>query len=302
MCETEENTCNTSVRHLLPKMFAPVVKLISDTYIGSAIHSSSATLDRKIKALSSRLLGAVLHGNRIVSINGVRYFLPDTEVETLFVLLPQYEKHVWRYLRPTKGQVFIDVGAHVGKYAMQVAPIVGKEGLVIALEPDLNNYEALLRSIELNSLENIVPFNVAAWHDNCRLKLYNAVVSIYHSVKIDAGSGWVVVEARTIDSIVDELGVEHVDWVKIDVEDAEVEVLRGLEKTLLRHRPNIILEIQYRNMDAIRKFAAARDYTLSPIVEEQTPRSNAGLFFATARRRRFDIEAEDRLNAWKTAD
>lgn len=221
----------------------------------------------------------ILSTIRIVSINGVKYFLPDTQVETLLILLPQYESRVWEYLKPVKGDVFIDLGAHAGKYALQVGRMVGREGLVVALEPHPNNYQALLKGIELNALENILPFNVAAWHKDCSLKLFTTSVSIYHSAKLSVGSEWIEVEARTVDSIIRELDVSHVDWVKIDVEGAEVEALRGLENTLSKYKPNLILEIRYRNLETIKQLATSHGYILTPIIGEQNVKSKVGLFF-----------------------
>lgn len=80
------------------------------------------------------------------------------------MVLPVYGCWIWDYLKPQKGDVFLDVGAHVGEYALEVAKIVGEKGLVVAIEPDFANYAVLKRSIEMNKTRNVIVVNVAAWH------------------------------------------------------------------------------------------------------------------------------------------
>ncbi|MEM4311455.1 MAG: FkbM family methyltransferase [Nitrososphaerales archaeon] len=63
---------------------------------------------------------------------------------------------MWEFFKPKKGEIVIDVGAHIGKYSLPIANLVGKEGLVISIEPYPINYEALIRGIKLNHLKNII--------------------------------------------------------------------------------------------------------------------------------------------------
>jgi FkbM family methyltransferase len=175
--------------------------------------------------------------------------------------------------------VFIDVGAHVGKYALQVARIVGNDGLVLALEPHHVNYEALLKGIQLNGFRNIVALNVAAWESDCRLKLFIHEASIYHSVKIDKRLGYVEVEARAMDQVIAELNIKQVDWIKIDAEDAETEILKGLEKTLATFTPRLIIEVQWKNLRKVLNLMENYRYAVKPIPSEQNPKDRVGYFY-----------------------
>jgi len=175
--------------------------------------------------------------------------------------------------------VFIDVGAHVGKYALQVARIVGDEGLVLALEPHPENYEALLKGIRLNGFRNIVALNIAAWKSDCRLKLFIHEASIYQFVKIDKGLGYVEVEARTMDQVIAELNIKQVDWIKIDAEDAETEILEGLEKTLAAFTPRLIIEVQWKNLRKVLNLMENYRYAVKPIPGEQNPKDKVGYFY-----------------------
>ena len=79
----------------------------------------------------------------IARVDGLKYFL--TDFESLQIISREHEEWMWNYLKPKKGEVFIDVGAHIGKYALQVAKIVGEKGLVIAIEASPINYNVLLK-------------------------------------------------------------------------------------------------------------------------------------------------------------
>jgi len=125
----------------------------------------------------------------IMNINGIMYVLVDDE--SPYIVTPEFEPWMWHYLKPKKGDIFLDVGAHIGKYALQVAKIVGEKGLVIAIEPMPENYDALLQNIWLNKLENIIPLNIAAWNTESDLKLFIGDKNGRNSLKNNRGLGYV---------------------------------------------------------------------------------------------------------------
>lgn len=58
---------------------------------------------------------------------------------------------------------------------------------------------------------------------------------------------WEVVHAETIDTLVSQNQLSKVDWIKVDVEQAEVEVFQGAEGTILEMKPGIIVEVWLQN-------------------------------------------------------
>ena len=202
-------------------------------------------IPRRLKshALYPRLRGLVegllIKGAR-VSRDGVRYVLVD--YESLYIISSlKFESEVIRHLRVGEGEVFVDVGAHIGKYALKIAKTV-RNSLVVAVEPNPKNFEALRRGIELNGLGNVIALNVAAWHRKEKMKLFLWDSGGGSSLKKDVGLGYVIVQAEPLDDVLERIGVRHVDWMKIDVEWAENEVLQGLRRTIERCRPKIIFE------------------------------------------------------------
>jgi FkbM family methyltransferase len=146
-----------------------------------------------------------------------------------------------------EGWVVFDIGANVGVVSVLQAR---RQAQVYAFEPNPDCYRRLLKTITANGLEDkIRPFNLA---------LGNAVGTGKMQVEKKGGTtgGTVVagsdgnpteasVNITTLDGMVPALNVPHIDLLKIDVEGAEVDVLRGATRTLL-HTKRIMLEYHSR--------------------------------------------------------
>jgi len=218
-------------------------------------HFKMASALQRLKSLIARSL--------VIQIDGIKWFVE--EFSDIIILSGETEKEVWRYLKVKPGDTFIDVGAHKGKYALRIARKVGHNGRVIALEPDPRNYEALLRSIVSNNFRNVIPLKIAAYGKAGKIMLslcpFNSQLS---SVEINWGDK-VEVEAYPLDDIINQLRLTRVDYVKIDVEGAECEVLQGLEKTLRSMSPKIVIEVKWENFKKVDEFLKKFGYTGIPI-------------------------------------
>lgn len=201
----------------------------------------------------SRLSSAVIR-RTLLEIGSVKMKVSELHLLGLFGM--DYEAELWQYLLPQQGDVFLDVGANVGWYSLHVARVAGPEGLVLAVEPSPDNFAFLKENIKLNHLSNVTALNFAAWDRDGELDLILAETCTGHTVKrawANSAKPWsrfserrvtVRVPARRLDDVLKEQNVTQVDWVKIDVEGAEVEVLRGLQKTLTRFHPRILIEAE----------------------------------------------------------
>lgn len=197
-----------------------------------------------------------------IEVYGSRFRPLDSE--SVFVLSPEFEGWMWKHLRFMEGNVFIDIGAHIGKYTVQIAKVVGEGGLVVAVEPHPENYKALVENIRLNGLRNVISVNAAAWCGEDNLRLFIGDKCGHHSLVRSFGRGFIKVRARALDGILRELKVEKADWVKIDVEGAEFEVLKGSLNTLRKHRPTVIIEIT-KNQSEIEELVSELGYGIENI-------------------------------------
>jgi len=185
-----------------------------------------------------RIMNGLIRGVRI-RIDGVKYVLVDSESFSL--VSPEHESWLWKHLDVKENEVFLDVGAHIGKYALRIAKTV-KNSKVVAVEAHPQKFGALRTGVKLNGLDNVIALNLAAWNAKERQKLYLAAFAGRHSMKANMCLGYVLVEAEPLDQTLKRIGIDAVDWIKIDVEDAENEVLRGLADTIKHCKPHIIFE------------------------------------------------------------
>ena len=174
------------------------------------------------------------------------------------------------WFKPRSGQTVVDIGAHIGKYTLKASTIVGAAGKVVSIEAHPETYIMLTENVRLNEATNVRTVNCAVWNETrSDLRLFIAQNSGCHSLKFDGGRGGLKVKARTIDDILDEQKVTLVDWMKIDVEGAEVEALEGARKIVAKSRPNILVEVRPFQMSRLKKFAEEYNYGIVEIGSEE---------------------------------
>ena len=142
------------------------------------------------------------------------------------------------------GMTFIDIGAHVGLFAIPAGHRVGAEGRVFAFEPDPSNRQLLEANVESNGASNVtvVPMAVAECEDQMHLHCspYNTGDhQLYCSAR---GRRTVEVEVTRLDTFMDQHG-GGVDLIKMDVQGAEAKVLQGMTE-LMDRNPGITLVVE----------------------------------------------------------
>jgi FkbM family methyltransferase len=150
--------------------------------------------------------------------------------------------HLGKLLSP--GKVFIDVGANFGIYTLVASKLVGAAGKVIALEPTAQSFAILRQNIALNHCANVRPFQTALTQTSGKAWLYHGWDPVGNSLGMDplCGDEGEEVQTESLDHLLEENGIAHVDVIKIDVEGAEELVLRGATRTLTTNRPVVIFE------------------------------------------------------------
>jgi len=191
----------------------------------------------------SRRLRYVLHPGE----NAGVYLANDGNYEIGETLLCE------RFLRP--GMTAFDVGANIGLYTLLFARHVGLSGDVHAFEPDRENLRRLRTNIALNESENVrvvpaalystpgtvtlnvFPTHLNAWHSLGRPRLPDP----FHPGRTAEPIAERSVEATTLDEYCDSHQVDRIDLLKIDVEGAELDVIRGGAALLEAKRVGVIL-------------------------------------------------------------
>jgi FkbM family methyltransferase len=144
------------------------------------------------------------------------------------------------------GTVAVDVGAHVGIFTVPLAHAVGAGGSVWAFEPQPENLERLQANLAENHRTNVSLFGAAASDADGGLLFHVADDSAYGSTgEVLQGRGTVgslKVQALRLDTVWKGDGMRPVSVVKIDVEGAELAVLRGAQELIRRCRPVLLVE------------------------------------------------------------
>ena len=177
------------------------------------------------------------------------------------VFMTNHEEDIIEHFTPKEGDIVVDIGAHMGRYTIIGAKRVGAQGKVVAIEAHPGNFEMLNRNIKLNQLTNVIPMNYAVYSKETKIKLYlpdeESGYTMHHSImsnyvftkyKDKTEDKFVEVSANTLDYFLQLEGITDVNWIKIDVEGAEFEVLKGAHNVLSNSK-NISLLIEVHGKD-----------------------------------------------------
>jgi FkbM family methyltransferase len=155
---------------------------------------------------------------------------------------------VERLLR--RNMTVVDAGAHHGLYTLLASKRVGWHGRVIAVEPSPRECDRLEKHLRLNRCSNTELVSCALGENPGETDLYlvDGFQDWCNSLRppaVDEPVRTVRVAVRRLDDVLAELGVSKVDFIKLDVEGAELSVLYGAMKLLQREsRPTILAEVQ----------------------------------------------------------
>lgn len=143
------------------------------------------------------------------------------------------------------GMHVVDVGANFGYYSLLMGDLIGSSGRLLAVEPNPPVAEMLRKTLELNGFgaRSTVIAAAAGATDGAGSLLVpegepkNAMLV---SASNPTDQGLVAVPIRQLDRLLD--GFPRVDFLKIDAEGAEEDIITGLSETIARHKPRIVLE------------------------------------------------------------
>lgn len=157
------------------------------------------------------------------------------------------------FLRRTiqPGDTVVDAGAYVGALTVFMAVQAGSEGRVIAFEPDPGNASRLRANLALNHLENVTVVEKALWNAEGTAHWGNPGTPMARaSIEPDATDS-LHVGLTTLDRALHELGVERIDFLKADVEGAELRLLEGAEQTLSHSDVHVAIASYHRDESGI---------------------------------------------------
>ncbi len=143
----------------------------------------------------------------------------------------------------------LDIGANYGLYSMAIAGRLGDEGKLWCFEPTPNTARALRESITANSYESKVEVIEAGLSAEAGTASFyassNAELNSLHST--DANAEKITIELQTLDECLQRYEWTDIDFIKLDAEGEEVNILKGAEQTLTKLDPLVMFELKHGN-------------------------------------------------------
>jgi FkbM family methyltransferase len=166
-------------------------------------------------------------------------------------------------LYPSCNHTCIDVGGHIGTTSLPYSRLFSK---IIAFEPNTKSYNFFIDNIKLNNIDNITLYNKGVFNKTttCNVIQHNSDNSgCFYIQECDTGS----IEVVKLDDIIDDADV--VDFIKIDTEGSEFQVLEGANHLISLHKPLIQVETNHcsskyfgYDKEKIYEFMKQHDYTI----------------------------------------
>lgn len=182
------------------------------------------------RLLAKRLSSKVML--KQITFNGYEVFIwAQEDIGKKLLLTGSFERDEIRYLERSirADDVCFDVGGNTGIYAMLFAKLAGERGQIYVFEPVRRNSLAISLAAEINNFNNIHVFEGVASSENGMVKITLPEMdgAYAHIVKSNNVLDCIDVKSITLDYFVEEEGINRLDILKIDVEGAEFDVLRG---------------------------------------------------------------------------
>ncbi len=145
--------------------------------------------------------------------------------------------------KPQPGDVVMDAGGNVGMLALYFAQLVGPSGKVYCFEPDAHNLRDVQRNLAINPelQDRIVVQPELLWNANTWVDFQESGTVGSSAVWFSSGEAIVKKQALTIDTWVESLGLTRLDFIKMDIEGAEIEALEGAVETLRALHPKMAI-------------------------------------------------------------
>lgn len=163
-------------------------------------------------------------------------------IEALYFVVRDFNYYQHFYM-VKNGDVVIDAGANCGHLSIYYSNLVGGTGKIYAFEPDKFNIERINNNIALNEdlNDNIEIESLLLWDENKWIDFYESGTVGSSAVWIPDASKCIKKEAIRIDDWVQRNNLDKLDFIKMDIEGAEIEALEGCVQTINNLKPNFAI-------------------------------------------------------------
>ena len=145
------------------------------------------------------------------------------------------------------GEVVIDIGCYCGTQTVFYSELVGENGLVIGFEPDDDNFNSLSKNIKESKFKsNIIIKKIGIYNFDGEIS-FNGNGSMGSKIETHSTTALKSIKVKKLDSIAEEFKLERCDFIKMDIEGSEIEVLISSKKFIKKYSPKFIIEPNFIN-------------------------------------------------------
>lgn len=218
------------------ELYAPDVPVCGDRLFNIDFYNENIEKINEVRGLLADDLSVRIYDNVIkYKLSGDIKYLCEAETD---------KAEGYSLLGASDFECVADLGAYNGDTVREIMAISKKLSLVYAFEPDRRSFRKLSEFCEtVTAPPTIHPINAAAWNEDTKIAFGDEG---NRNSGICAKAKTVTVSARSLDSVLDG---KMVDYIKYDVEGAEKEAIIGCEKTIISHRPKLLVSAYHRSED-----------------------------------------------------
>jgi FkbM family methyltransferase len=179
--------------------------------------------------------------------DGIVYFTEIDSIglfskEALYTIVDDYD-YYQHFYKVKKNDIVLDASANCGHLTTYFSKIVSDNGIVYAFEPDNINIKRIEQNISLNTdlANNIKIEELLLWDKNGLIDFYEAGTAGSSAVWKPSIELCVKKQAISIDEWVNENKISDLNFIKMDIEGAEIEALQGCVETIKKLKPNFAI-------------------------------------------------------------
>jgi FkbM family methyltransferase len=168
--------------------------------------------------------------------------LDFTTLDALYNIVPDFDFYT-HFHKVKPGDVVVDAGANNGYIALLFSKQTGNNGKVYAFEPDSINIGHIKENLSLDKslADNVIIQDLLLWNENTMVDFYEAGTVGSSAIWKPDGEKLVKKEAVTIDQWVMRNNITRLDFIKMDIEGAEIEAMDGCVETLKTLKPDFAI-------------------------------------------------------------
>ncbi len=169
------------------------------------------------------------------------YWLKNQEQYLYMVKKPYYnfskkklyafiERMACRKYTPKKGDVIIDIGAGIGTEVLFFTEKTENKGQIYSIEASKNSHQKLEELCRKNNIQNSKNFNIAITDIN--QKVWIEETDEYQKDFINDHNKGLEIDGVTLDHFVQQQNIQHIDFIKVNIEGAELQMIEGMKETI----------------------------------------------------------------------